>query len=83
MEYEAFVKMLNTGGVVGVLAFLLWAFYSGRIIAKWQYDDLKRDRDQWQQTAHRATDLSERAMLEAERRGYDRSRPPSSESHVT
>ncbi len=80
---QAVWDFLNAGGVLGVLVFVLWAVYSGKLVTRREFDDLKEDRDRWRESSLRATDLSDRALLEAERRGFETSRRSSSENHTT
>ena len=72
MELSELFKYLNTGGVVGVLVFVIWAVYAGKLVTRREFDDLKEDRDKWRDSSLRATDLGDRALLEAERRHSDR-----------
>lgn len=78
--FDAFVTTINAGGVVGVLLFVLYAIYTGKIVTRREYDDLKEDRDRWRESNMRAVDLGDRALLEAERRAYASSQRPSSDT---
>lgn len=67
MDIDAFLNLLNRGGVIALLSFNLWAFVRGWVVPKWVHDDVREDRDSWRQTALVATDNADRSLLEAER----------------
>lgn len=67
MELGDLGSVLNTGGVIGVLGFVLAALYRGYLVPRWVHDDLREDRDRWRDTALRATDNADRALMEAEK----------------
>ena len=67
MELGDLGSVLNTGGVIGVLGFVLAALYRGYLVPRWVHDDVREDRDRWRDTALRATDNADRALMEAEK----------------
>ena len=67
MDIGPFLELLNKGGVIGLLAFMLWAFVTGAVVPKWVHSDIREDRDQWRRTALQATDNAHRALMEAEK----------------
>ena len=67
MDIDAFLSLLNRGGVIALLSFNVWAFVTGKVVAKWVHDDVVEDRNQWRQTALLATDNADRSLMEAER----------------
>jgi hypothetical protein len=59
--------MIDKGGLVFVLLFLVYAFVRGWIVPKWAYDKLALDCERMTQIALRTTDLSERAVSAGEK----------------
>ncbi len=74
-DYSA---LLQTGGPIAVLAFFITAFLRGWIVTAKQYDDLRRDRDDWKEAALQSIGGAEKALGLAERRRTDSARGPSS-----
>ncbi len=54
------IEKVRELGAYGVIAFILIAFHRGWFVARWVYDKLDADRNEWRAVAKRAVGLSER-----------------------
>ena len=64
IDLAAFQRGLQSGGIIGILGLLVWMLVMGWLVPKWAYTALREWGEKWQQTAHTATDVSERALVE-------------------
>lgn len=74
-ELQLFLQVVQTGGTLTILAFMVWAFYSGNIVSKPVLDKiLDQYAQHWAVTTEkiltRIDDLSE-AATKAGKRGKD------------
>lgn len=52
-----FVSVLREFGVpLGMAMIAVWAYTSGKVVARWAYDEMRADRDAWREAAREATE---------------------------
>lgn len=56
------VSLLSDAGIVGMLIFVLAGGQRGVYVWRREYEELKKDRDWWRETALRALDVGEEAV---------------------
>jgi len=74
------LALLNRGGVIALLAFNVWAFTKGWVVARWVHDDLKatlqserEDKEKWRTTAMQSNESTDRALIMLEQLRSERS----------
>lgn len=48
------VELLRDGGLGLLVAFAVWGIFTGRLIPRWAYNEVKQERDRWRQVAEEA-----------------------------
>lgn len=65
MTPEQLGTFVQTVGVVGIMAFIGWAFYKRKLVLGSDHDELKKDRDEWKSLALRGLTTADRATTVA------------------
>lgn len=67
MEEQLF-NLASRGGIVGLLGVILLGLFRRWIVLGWQYEALRKERDEWKALALEASGLAEMAAAAAGRR---------------
>lgn len=62
MDAKALYDFVNTAGVLGLSLIIIVALLRGWVHTSKEFDNLRRDRDEWKQLALRGTGIVERAV---------------------
>lgn len=65
---SSLADVAQTLGVVGVMVFVGWAFYTRRLRLGSDYQDMEEDRNWWRNTALKGLSAGEKAVTVAERK---------------
>lgn len=64
-DVQGFINWVKSLGPFGMVVLILVGFYLRWWYFGWQYEDLKRDRDEWKLLAQTGTAMAERATSTA------------------
>jgi hypoxanthine phosphoribosyltransferase len=72
VDFDTVLKVINGGGVVATLVFLIYAIGRGVFVPGTVYRDVLQDRDDWRDISMTTTDAGQRAVKLAEGRRASR-----------